>query len=142
MQTAGDSLRQHADSATSSIVGDLVQQCSQVLKQLQGIMVTYRCVKCSLPASRLCQILFHPDMVMLLTAMPGPRTNKQQASCCSSTANACTFLQDDIKAKAHKSQPLRKWHFEGAEWSACHRRSFKAICKHPQHHCRGVGFLA
>ncbi len=41
---AGLALEQRADRVTDSIVADLVQQCSQVLKQLQGIMVTYRCV--------------------------------------------------------------------------------------------------
>ena len=44
LHAAGLDLRQKADRVTDSIVADLVQQCSQVLKQLQGIMVTYRCV--------------------------------------------------------------------------------------------------
>lgn len=43
VRSAGHSIRQQADSVTDTIVADLVQQCSQVLKQLQGIMVTYRC---------------------------------------------------------------------------------------------------
>lgn len=42
LETAGSDLVQSADSVSSSLVADLVQQCSQVLKQLQGIMVTYR----------------------------------------------------------------------------------------------------
>ena len=44
LHAAGLHLGQKADRITDSIVADLVQQCSQVLKQLQGIMVTYRCV--------------------------------------------------------------------------------------------------
>ena len=44
LHAAGLDLGQKADRITDSIVADLVQQCSQVLKQLQGIMVTYRCV--------------------------------------------------------------------------------------------------
>ena len=50
MQTAGHTLEQQSDSITNTIVTDLVQQCAQVLKQLQGIMVTYRSVD-YLPAS-------------------------------------------------------------------------------------------
>ena len=50
MQSAGKALEQQSDSITSTVVADLVQQCAQVLKQLQGIMVTYRSVD-NLPAS-------------------------------------------------------------------------------------------
>ena len=44
---AGAALSEAAGSLVSSIVAELVQQCSQVLRQLQGIMVTYRSGFCS-----------------------------------------------------------------------------------------------
>ena len=49
MQTAGKALEQQSGSITNTIAADLVQQCAQVLKQLQGIMVTYRFVTFYLP---------------------------------------------------------------------------------------------
>ena len=44
VEVAGQKLKQQADIITDIVVADLVQQCAQVLKQLQGIMVTYRSV--------------------------------------------------------------------------------------------------
>ena len=52
---AGFALSEAADHVISSLVAELVQQCSQVLRQLQGIMVTYRFVCCS-PHSPLVQL--------------------------------------------------------------------------------------
>ena len=81
LQGAGLALNKAADSIVSSIVAELVQQCSQVLRQLQGIMVTYRSLSCS--PQDICAVMGNATLGVLFSAfLPTALSEAMMPSAC------------------------------------------------------------